>query len=374
LGGLGGLGGFGLGGFAAPRQDVGTKIKVVPHINDSDEVRLELTEEISERGASSGTLGAVSITKRNAQTTVVVHDQQTVVIGGLMRDAVTTSDKKIPILGDIPVLGFLFRSSERGKRKTNLLLILTPYVVRDQNDLRAVFERKMQERQEFLDRYFVFSDQKHYEPPLDYSRTNGLVETIRQSYLGLADRRRLEEETRPRELRVHDAQQPIEMPLTPTPAMGGRHTPAPGAPVGNAPATPGGAPAIPILTPGPAGATPGAAPAPGGAPPAAPPAGTPAPGAPVPIPVPVPVPVPVPAPGAPPPAPPPAPPAAPVPPPPAPGGATPTPQRTEMLPARMELGRLGAPPPAALVPPLGSLAAVRGEFPMTARAGLRARD
>src|SRR5262249_38664640 len=84
------LTGFGLGGgFSAPRQDVGTKIKVVPHINDSDEVRLELTEEISERGASSGALGAVSITKRNAQTTVVVHDQQTVVIGGLMRDAVT---------------------------------------------------------------------------------------------------------------------------------------------------------------------------------------------------------------------------------------------------------------------------------------------
>jgi len=184
---------------------VGTKIKVVPHINDSDEVRLELTEEISEREAASGTLGAVSITKRNAQTTVVVHDQQTVVIGGLMRDAVTTSDKKIPILGDIPVLGFLFRSTERGKRKTNLLLILTPYVVRDQNDLRSVFERKMQERQEFLDRYFVFSDQKHYEPPLDYSRTSGLVEAIRQAYLELADRKRLEDETRPRDVRVHDA-------------------------------------------------------------------------------------------------------------------------------------------------------------------------
>ncbi|MCU0691895.1 MAG: type II secretion system protein GspD, partial [Polyangiaceae bacterium] len=85
---LSGLG-LGFGGFSAPRQDVGTKIKVVPHINDSSEVRLELTEEISEQGASSGgALGAVSITKRTAQTTVVVGDQQTVVIGGLMRDAV----------------------------------------------------------------------------------------------------------------------------------------------------------------------------------------------------------------------------------------------------------------------------------------------
>src|SRR6185503_20066402 len=199
--GLAGLAGLGFGGgFSAPRQDVGTKIKVVPHINDSDEVRLELTEEISERGAASGALGAVSITKRNAQTTVVVHDQQTVVIGGLMRDAVTRSDRKVPILGDIPVLGFLFRSSEKATRKTNLLLILTPYVIRDQNDLRTVFERKMQERQEFLDRYFVFSDQQRYEAPRDYARSNGLVEDIRQSFRGLTDRQRLEEETRPRAL------------------------------------------------------------------------------------------------------------------------------------------------------------------------------
>ena len=385
LGALGGLGGLGFGGgFAAPRQDVGTKIKVVPHINDSDEVRLELTEEISERGASSGSLGAVSITKRNAQTTVVVHDQQTVVIGGLMRDAVTTGDTKIPVLGDIPVLGFLFRTTTRGKRKTNLLLILTPYVVRDQNDLRTVFERKMQERQEFLDRYFVFSDQKPFEPALDYSRTSGLLETIRQSYLHLADRRRLEDETRPRELRVHDAQQPIEMPLTPTPGIGGRHAPGPAAPGGTVPpGAPGGiAPAAPVpggaAAPGAAPATPGAAPAapgaaPGGAPaapggaapaPAAPPGGGAAPAVPVPIPVPVPVPV-IPAPATPPPP----PPAAPVPPPPAPGGAAP--QQTDWSPVRVELGRNGAPPPAALVPPLGSLTALPAHEMATARASLR---
>ncbi|MET0592862.1 MAG: type II secretion system secretin GspD, partial [Polyangiaceae bacterium] len=283
------LGGFGFGGFAAPRQDVGTKIKVVPHINDSDEVRLELTEEISERGAASGTLGAVSITKRNANTTVVVHDQQTVVIGGLMRDAVTTSDKKVPILGDIPVLGFLFRSSERGKRKTNLLLILTPYVVRDQNDLRSVFERKMQERQEFLDRYFVFSDQKHYEPPLDYSRTSGLLETIRQSYLGVAERKRLEDDTRPRELRVHEAQQAIEMPLAPTPALGGgaRHAPGPqgAAPPAAGGAVPAAAGQIPPIAPGgpimPAAG--GVAPPAAGGAPAAPPAAGAAPAVPVPV-------------------------------------------------------------------------------------------
>ena len=261
---LAGLG-FG-GGFSAPRQDVGTKIKVLPHINDSEEVRLELTEEISERGASAGALGAVSITKRNAQTTVVVQDQQTVVIGGLMRDAVTNSENKIPILGDIPVLGFLFRSTTKEKRKTNLLLILTPYVIRDQNDLRAVFERKMQERQEFLDRYFVFTDQQHYEAPRDYSRSNGLLEDIRQSFLGLGERQRLEEETRPRGLRTHDAQQPIELPLVPAPGAA-RH--APGAPATGLPAAPpaAGAPAPGTIAPVPTPANPAPGPAPAPAPP-----------------------------------------------------------------------------------------------------------
>ena len=81
------------------------------------------------------------------------------------------------MLGDIPVLGLLFRNSTKSTRKTNLLLILTPYIIRDQNDLRTVFERKMQERQEFLDRYFVFSDQQPYEPPRDFSRTNGSSRT-----------------------------------------------------------------------------------------------------------------------------------------------------------------------------------------------------
>lgn len=233
---LGALGGFGFGGFAAPRQDVGTKIKVVPHINDSNEVRLELTEEISEQGAASGALGAVSITKRTAQTTVVVRDQQTVVIGGLMRDAVVSSESKVPVLGDLPLLGFLFRNSSNTKQKTNLLLILTPYIIRNQNDLRAIFERKMQERQEFLDRYFVFSDQKPYEPPQDFSRTNGLVEAIRQAQFQVDERRRLLEESRPDQTKKHEPGVPIEWVPADQPSTTRNPTTRPPAPPASKPA------------------------------------------------------------------------------------------------------------------------------------------
>jgi general secretion pathway protein D len=234
------LGGGGLGGsFGGQRQDVGTRIKVIPHVNDSDQVRLELSEEISEAGAAQGTLGAIPINKRTANTTLIVRDQQTVVIGGLVRDFASETQTKIPILGDIPLIGNLFKQTVKKKQKANLLLILTPYVIRDQDDLRAIFERKMEERQEFLDRYFVFSDSAAWKPPRDFGRSNGLVEHIRQSMIAQEEKARLEEESKPKARKFHEPGQPIPMP-----SLGGRGGGGAGAPGAagnddNAPAAPG---------------------------------------------------------------------------------------------------------------------------------------
>jgi general secretion pathway protein D len=229
LGALGGLGG--LGSVGVPRQDVGTKIKIKPHLNDSNEVRLDVTEEISEVGASvGGTSGAFNIGKRTATTKLVVADQQTIVIGGLVRNVLTRSEEKVPLLGDIPVLGALFRKRENRTSKRNLILVLTPYIIRNQQDLRTVFERKMQERQEYLDRYFVFSDSNEYKAPKDWSRTNGLVEDIRQSYFGLEERRRLDEITRPRDMKTHEPQRPLEMPQGVRASTTGASSNAAGAP------------------------------------------------------------------------------------------------------------------------------------------------
>ncbi len=211
LGALGALGGLG-GGFSPQRQDVGTKIIITPHLNESNEVRLELQEEISEVGQILvGNLGAIPITKRTANTTLIVRDQQTVVIGGLMKNSVLHTQEKVPLLGDIPVLGVLFRSSKDSTTKSNLILILTPYIIREQSDLRAIFERKMQERQQFLDRYFVFSDDQDYQAPKDYSRTNGLVEHIRQSFIANAERARLDDLSRPKDVKSHTPGQPLEI-------------------------------------------------------------------------------------------------------------------------------------------------------------------
>ena len=240
LGALGGLGG--LGTIGSPRQDVGTKITITPHLNESNDVRLDVVEDISEQGAPlGGTLGAIPISKRTANTKLVVRDQQTVVIGGLLRSVVSRAEEKIPVLGDIPVLGALFRKRQNTLEKRNLVLILTPYIIRSQDDLRTVFERKMQERQEFLDRYFVFSDNE-YTPPRDYARLNGLVEDIRQAYFAVEERKRLDEITRPKELKSHEPQRPLEMPSGVRPAS---------EPAGGAAPADGAQPAPPAPQPGP---------------------------------------------------------------------------------------------------------------------------
>ncbi len=244
LAGLAGLAG-GFGG-SVPRQDVGTTVTITPHINETGEIRLEINEEISSAGAPSeaGDLGVVSIDRTHAKTEVVVRDQQTVVIGGLMRDQVTNAASKVPILGDIPLIGALFRSTSKRKVKKNLLLFLTPYVVRSPADLRSIYERKMRERQEFLDRYFVFGE-RDYEPPLDYSRTRGLVGEIMKELAVLDEERQILADAAAQPEPVHTPREPVGSapPLSSGGDAGGDITiepteaaPAPEAPAPEAPA------------------------------------------------------------------------------------------------------------------------------------------
>jgi len=199
-------------GSGSTRQDVGIKIKITPHLNGSNQVRLELDVESSDTGAAEGSLGAVPIIKRTARTMVTVDDQQTVVIGGLMRETVSKAEQKIPLLGDIPVIGYLFKQETDERKKSNLLLLLTPYIICEQADLRKIFERKIHERQEFLDRAFVFGDSQ-WTAPKDYTRTNGLVEDIRQSYMIVETQARLRAASQSTK-RVHVPSNPVEIDST----------------------------------------------------------------------------------------------------------------------------------------------------------------
>src|SRR5207302_16624 len=144
-----------LGSFFAPiqRQNVELKLKIKPQINEGDLIRMVVDEQTEEIASQDPVLGPTT-SKRSAKTTIVVRDQQTVVIGGMIQEHSIESVNKVPILGDIPVIGHLFREEERHKIKTNLLLFLTPYIIRDQSDFQRIFERKLRERQQFVEEFY----------------------------------------------------------------------------------------------------------------------------------------------------------------------------------------------------------------------------
>jgi general secretion pathway protein D len=81
------------------------------------------------------------INQRQADTTVSVKDSETIVLGGIIRSTVTSNVRKVPLLGDIPLLGELFRSTTKGKQKTELIVFLTPRVVKDADDARLLRDR-----------------------------------------------------------------------------------------------------------------------------------------------------------------------------------------------------------------------------------------
>jgi len=186
-GGAGGLGNF--GNFSIQRQDIVLSMKITPAINASDMVRLKIEQEIQDVGERDPQLGPTWI-KRKIKTVVVVKDQQSIVLGGLVADRVSYSESKVPFLGDIPLLGYLFKYTKREKRKNNLLVLLTPYVIHDQLDLQAIVERKVRERNEFL-RAFQGLDQALYLPRVDYRRKRGVVEEINRAILSVDQERDL---------------------------------------------------------------------------------------------------------------------------------------------------------------------------------------
>ena len=179
--GLGALGGLGVGGLfpQVQREKVALEMKLTPHVNEHDLIRLEVDEKISEVAPGASNLGP-STSERTAKTIVVAKDQQTILIGGLMSDKVIDSVTKIPILGDIPVLGFFFRNTTKHIVKTNLIIALTPYVVNDQSDLRRVLDKKMKERREFVER-FGGQDRHELDAVADYRRKRGMLEEINRA-------------------------------------------------------------------------------------------------------------------------------------------------------------------------------------------------
>ncbi len=125
------------------RQNVGIELEVTPQINAGDEVRLELRQEVSSiAGPVSNDFNELIINKREIKTTVTVGDGEIIALGGLLDDNERRTIEKIPFLGDIPLIGELFKSRGKERIKTNLMVFIRPKILRDRADARAFSARR----------------------------------------------------------------------------------------------------------------------------------------------------------------------------------------------------------------------------------------
>jgi general secretion pathway protein D len=122
------------------RQEVGIKLKVTPQINEGNAVLLTIEQEVSSIGGATAV--DITINKREIKTTVMTDDGATVVLGGLIDEDVQESESKVPILGDIPLLGHLFKSTSVTKQKRNLMVFIKATIVRDGSAISGISKQK----------------------------------------------------------------------------------------------------------------------------------------------------------------------------------------------------------------------------------------
>jgi general secretion pathway protein D len=125
------------------REDVGITLRVVPRIHEGDVVQLEVSQEVSSLVNATVPGAADLITnRRSIKTTVLADDGETIVLGGLITDDRLSSRSKVPVLGDIPVVGELFKSRRENQTKRTLFLFLRPTILRGREDVAAQSESR----------------------------------------------------------------------------------------------------------------------------------------------------------------------------------------------------------------------------------------
>lgn len=152
------------------RQEVGIQLDVLPQISEGDVIRLEIKQEVSSiSGALSALSGDFVTNKRSIETTVLANDREIIVLGGLLQDDEEIDLAKVPILGDIPVLGKVFQSKGKSRVKTNLMVFLRPTIIRTASDARPLTQIGL-ERMRLEDRRQSGRDVSKIDSFLDVSR------------------------------------------------------------------------------------------------------------------------------------------------------------------------------------------------------------
>ncbi|MGE4233791.1 MAG: type II secretion system secretin GspD [Bacteriovoracia bacterium] len=139
-------------------QKVALSLQIKPQINKiSNFVKLEIKqkmEDINNQAVPKSLQGsAIATLSRASDTTVIVQDGDTVVLGGLVRDKVEEKETKVPLLGDIPILGWLFKSTTKVGAKQNLVVFITPQIIKQYHTVRKIVDRKIRERDKFIEKH-----------------------------------------------------------------------------------------------------------------------------------------------------------------------------------------------------------------------------
>ncbi len=180
--------GLGVQTVSTEDKDIPLTIKVKPQLNKiSNYIKLDIKAKVGDvtqkvLAKAAADFGFSTIV-RSAETSVMVADSDTVVLGGLIRDKVSEVVNKVPLLGDIPILGWLFKSREATVEKSNLMIFITPRIMRQPEQVRMVLDRKLKERDEFVEKALGGEDY-HREARNKLIRELPDVKTLRDYSLG----------------------------------------------------------------------------------------------------------------------------------------------------------------------------------------------
>jgi general secretion pathway protein D len=143
-------------------KPVGIKLKITPHINKNQFVSLDIYQEVKSVVGDTTQLVDIPpiISNRDIKTKITIKDQHTIVIGGLIQSEKTETERKTPIIGDIPILGWLFKRKSRSTRKTNLLVFITPHLITNTKEIDAVTKKKRIELEKIRKLYDWNIDQR----------------------------------------------------------------------------------------------------------------------------------------------------------------------------------------------------------------------
>ncbi|MGJ8564426.1 MAG: type II secretion system secretin GspD [Alphaproteobacteria bacterium] len=126
------------------RIDVGVKLEVLPQISEGDVIRLEIKQEVSSIAGALSSISSDFVTnKREISTTVLANNGEIIVLGGLIKDDEQFNEEKVPVLGDVPVIGGLFRAKGKSRTRNNLMVFLRPTIIRNSEDAKPLTQRRL---------------------------------------------------------------------------------------------------------------------------------------------------------------------------------------------------------------------------------------